>query len=90
MFAIVESQLDQVSSQVNWCILIYTTVDLIILIRDAAALIKASLEKKIVHLLLSLIFCENKKDLKVSSFNEPIDFLFKKNINELANISDVF
>lgn len=46
--------------------------------------------KKIVYLLLSLIFCENKKDLKVSSFNEPIDFLFKKNINELANISDVF
>lgn len=79
MFAISESQLDQVSSQVNRCILISTTVDLISLIREAAALIKASLEKKkCTYLLLSLIFCENKKDLKVSSFNEAIDFLFLK------------
>lgn len=54
MFAISESQLDQVSSQVNRCILISTTVDLISLIREAAALIEASLEKKKVYLFIAI------------------------------------
>lgn len=65
-------------SQVNPCILIYITVHLISLIREVAALIKASLQKKHTNLLLSSIFHKNKKDLKAGSFNAPIDFLYLK------------